>query len=76
MYRNNNSSTGESYREIEANSFAAALLMPKKLLQKELINNTQKISDIKIKSLAKKFEVSTQAMSIRLINLGFINYEL
>lgn len=74
MYRNSNSSTGEDYREVEANAFAAALLMPKKLIEKELGNNIQNITRAKQKSLASKFQVSEQAMNIRLINLDIINY--
>jgi Zn-dependent peptidase ImmA (M78 family) len=59
-------------REKEANSFAAAILMPIRLVQKELINYSGfDLSDnAMITDLAKKFEVSIQAMSFRIINLA------
>lgn len=74
LFRDGASSTGEFIQEREANAFAAALLMPKKLVEQEL-KSCDKI-DIKeaITDLAKKFEVSTQAMSIRLSNLEIIDY--
>ncbi len=76
IYRNNNSSTGEYVIEREANSFAAALLMPRKLVEKELaqshnLNNP----DALISELADLFNVSAQAMRIRLTNLGIIDYD-
>lgn len=59
--------------ELEANVFAAALLMPEHLLEYHLKtlplgNNTED----KIKILAKKFEVSSIAMTYRLTNLRLI----
>jgi len=60
-------------QELEANAFAAALLMPEDLLLNELERMPVKIFvDAKIKMLAKKFEVSTIAMTYRLSNLGVI----
>lgn len=58
--------------EQEANAFAAALLMPQTLLQRELqAYNGFDLSDSSmLTELAKKFEVSTQAMSYRIINLS------
>lgn len=68
MYRNSESSTGELIKEREANAFAAALLMPKKLVEAEF----SEAEDFEIVvGLAKKFNVSTQAMSFRLSNLGY-----
>ena len=57
--------------EQEANAFAAALLMPQLLLQKQVqAYNGFDLSDSSmIIELAKKFEVSIQAMSYRIINL-------
>lgn len=54
-------------RETAANQFAAALLMPRVLLEKELEDDQFDIDD-----LAKKFNVSSQAMSFRLVNLKLI----
>lgn len=66
-----NLSTEDFKHEKEANSFAAALLMPLSLVKQELtayagfdLSDSSMITD-----LAKKFEVSTQAMSFRIINL-------
>jgi Zn-dependent peptidase ImmA (M78 family) len=74
MYRDSKSSTGEYVREIEANAFAAALLMPKTLIENELNNFTAEDPEVWVSKLAEKFEVSKQAMNIRLINLDIISY--
>lgn len=70
MYRNVNSTTGELYKEREANAFAASLLMPRHLINEE-INNVPNSAEEAIKYLAKKFKVNEQAMSYRLANLGY-----
>lgn len=70
FFRNSRSSIGNSREEIEANAFAAALLMPKKLVQKELPGDQN--VEIKVDEMAKRFEVSDEAMTIRLIKLGHI----
>lgn len=73
--RNNLSSTATDREEIEANAFAAALLMPAAMLYTELNkevaagNNTV---DRLIDRLASTFEVSSDAMRYRLANLGII----
>lgn len=74
FFRNEKSSLGEIKREREANAFAAALLMPISLLETEL-EKLHKQSDLKniIKTLSKKFKVSEQSISYRLINLGIID---
>lgn len=73
--RDGNSSTGEIMREREANAFAAALLMPEKLVREQV--ETLKTADDNnyIKELASKFGVSNQAMTIRLTNLGLLDYD-
>lgn len=70
MFRNSSSSTGEDFKEREANAFAASLLMPKKLIEHEILN-TPNDFDLAIIYLAKKFGVSQQAMTFRLSNLGY-----
>lgn len=70
LYRNSASSTGELHQEREANAFAAALLMPRGLLKREILN-ANKTTPNPIKLLSDKFEVSEQAMSFRLANLGY-----
>ena len=70
MFRNSESSSGELYQEREANAFAAALLMPKDLINNEL-EKLESDFDNPTKKLAAKFNVSEQAMSFRLANLGY-----
>ncbi len=52
--------------ERSANDFAAALLMPEELVRRSVENRVQ--SDLK--GLAREFDVSLQAMSIRLAGLS------
>ena len=60
--------------EMQANAYAAGLLMPEALLDEYLENHPaldlEKPTDIK--TLAEEFEVSRPAMEFRLINLGFV----
>ena len=72
LFRNQHSKTGEDWREIEANHFAACLLMPKSALVKELAAATHggSVTENTIEHLALHFEVSVQAMSVRLAVLG------
>lgn len=59
--------------EKEANYFAANILMPENLIRKEILElNCDLHDDSTISSLANKFEVSSSAMTFRLINLGLI----
>lgn len=56
--------------EREANAFAAALLMPKKLIFEAIQNkNWENIDDNEIDELAKLFNVSGISMTYRLVNL-------
>lgn len=77
MYRDDKSTTGEFQQEREANAFAAALLMPKMLIEKhikdELFDLTAEDKDNTLKTLAKEFKVSQQAMAFRLANLGYLD---
>lgn len=71
--RGPSSSTGEYPKEIEANQFAASLLMPSRLLRAEIKHlGTENLFDYQVSELAEKFEVSEQAMTIRLSTLGLI----
>jgi Zn-dependent peptidase ImmA (M78 family) len=67
-------STGLDPREIEANQFAATLLMPPQLLRAEVarIAGKQPLLDSHVSQLANLFEVSDQAMTIRLSTLGLL----
>lgn len=71
-YRNIDSSSGKYQQEIEANAFAADLLMPKGMLERELENFGEELTDMDIYRLANRFGVSQQAMELRLQNLGLI----
>jgi Zn-dependent peptidase ImmA (M78 family) len=69
FFRDATSSTGDKLAEIQANQFAAGLLMPEVLLEEHL---TQELSDIDIFRLALRFQVSEQAMTLRLVSLGLL----
>lgn len=65
--------------EIEANAFAAELIMPANLVFDDFIKAQSGILDYEddnldetISGLANKYQVSKQAMNIRLINMGVI----
>lgn len=63
--------TANNVHETQANEFAASLLMPKK----ELLKSIEEVNMGKIQSLsqlAEVYRVSEQAMSFRLLNLGFL----
>lgn len=75
VYHRKESVAGVDYSmEMQANAYAAGLLMPEALLDEYLDNHPaldlEKPADIK--TLADEFEVSRPAMEFRLINLGFV----
>lgn len=71
--RNSRSSTGVDPKEIEANQFAACLLMPTKLLSRRIKEfKVESLRDYHVAKLADEFEVSEQAMTIRLSTLGYL----
>jgi Zn-dependent peptidase ImmA (M78 family) len=71
--RNSRSSTGVDLKEIEANQFAACLLMPSKLLLARIkALQARSLRDSHVTLLASEFEVSEQAMTIRLSTLGYL----
>jgi Zn-dependent peptidase ImmA (M78 family) len=59
-------------KEIEANQFAAALLMPSDFIAEDVRLLTGIDVLIAIRKLASKYRVSEQAMSIRLSVLGYV----
>lgn len=62
--------------EIQANAFAAALLMPERLVRQcvtELPAEQRRDPEDAARILAGKFKVSAAAMNFRLINLGLAN---
>ncbi len=74
LHRDSTSSRAVNTHEIEANQFAAELLMPRHILLRELgerLPETGATDPSKlVRQLAQKFEVSEQAMEFRLANLG------
>jgi Zn-dependent peptidase ImmA (M78 family) len=71
--RDSTSSTGLDPKEIEANQFAASLLMPPDLLKKEVEDlGVPQLLDNHVAHLAKQFKVSEHAMTIRLTRLGLL----
>ncbi|MGD9724443.1 MAG: ImmA/IrrE family metallo-endopeptidase [Pirellulales bacterium] len=72
--RSGASSEGRNIEEIEANLFAAELLMPKEFLDRDLadIDSVDLVDEEVIADLARRYGVSTQAMTFRLGYLGYV----
>jgi Zn-dependent peptidase ImmA (M78 family) len=70
--RDETSGKAVNENEIEANQFAAALLMPRDLIAEDIKPFIGKDVLIAIRKLAKKYRVSEQAMSIRLSSLHYV----
>lgn len=75
-FRNSRSSEGSVFEEIEANHFAAELLMPRAAILKKLGSHGLEYAPTSntnergvIADLAEEFDVSQEALSIRLSNL-------
>jgi Zn-dependent peptidase ImmA (M78 family) len=67
LLRDQNSASGTEKVEIQANDFAAELLMPEALIQQALAGKRFDIDDdAPIEELAKKFRVSKQALEYRI----------
>jgi Zn-dependent peptidase ImmA (M78 family) len=71
------SSEASDAQEIEANAFAACLLMPAQYLRADLnnrvgFNGEAELDEPQIQALAHKYRVSVEAMRYRLVNLGLI----
>lgn len=70
FFRDARSAQATDVREMQANQFAADLLMPEPMLHKALKGEAVDLEDEdRLSSLAKSFGVSTQALMYRLINL-------
>lgn len=73
FFRDDVSGKGISSQEIEANNFAAELLMPFDVITERLRRRPiDAFDDLAIQNLANYFEVSVQALTIRLVKLGLI----
>lgn len=72
-FRDLESGSGTKREEMEANAFAAALLMPAKLVRDAFAKQPFELAeDDDLEMLARKFRVSTQAMTYRLMKLRII----
>lgn len=76
--RDGRSSEANNVQEIEANTFAASLLMPKEFVIADLKvqtgpNGQTNLARDEIAALARKYQVSETAMNYRLINLGLLS---
>lgn len=73
MHRDQHSSQGVDAYEIEANEFAAEVLMPRVMLERD-VNGAllDLVDDESIRILAERYRVSLQAMVFRLTNLGLL----
>ena len=69
--RDDESSQAVSDEEMEANRFAAELLMPIQFLKKD-IEQLEGVRQETVAVLSRKYRVSSQAMKIRLGNFGYI----
>jgi Zn-dependent peptidase ImmA (M78 family) len=71
VLRDSVSSKAVDPAEIDANRFAAELLMPASILRQDVRLYLHDIEDdAELRNLARKYRVSTQAMAYRLGNLG------
>lgn len=75
-FRDGRSSTATDREEIAANAFAAALLMPDPWVRRayeNVVRNTRVQSELSLAELlSHNFGVSSQAMLLRLVNLGLV----
>lgn len=79
LRRDGRSSEANDFQEIEANFFAASLLMPKHMLRADVdlkrgFHGEVELDEAEIMTLAKKYGVSRAAMEYRLKNLGFMSF--
>jgi Zn-dependent peptidase ImmA (M78 family) len=72
--RDARTSTGIDEEEVEANRFAAELLMPRSLLENDIsaLGRIYLDDETAVAVLAKKYRVSSQSMAIRLSSLGLV----
>lgn len=70
FFRDDRSSQGIDRREMEANAFAAELLMPEEELRARVARPIDVMDEVAVRRLASQFGVSPQALTIRLTTLG------
>ncbi len=73
-FRDRRSSAGDDAVEVEANQFAAALLMPEDFVRAEVDRSWggESFDEENIKELAERFQVSIAAMTVRLTALRLV----
>lgn len=71
-WRDDLTSKGTNPEEIQANTFAAALLMPSEAIKVRVRTQLSPMDDQRIRSLAREFGVSSEAMAYRLQNLNLL----
>lgn len=74
-HRDARSGEGKSVDEMEANLFAAELLMPATFLESDIADEGafSLSDDVKIRRLANRYAVSAQALTLRLSYLGYVS---
>ena len=71
-FRDNEKNIVRGVKEAQANKFAAALLMPRKFIEKDVQSFKETgITKSATEFLAKKYHVSEEAMTYRLMNVRF-----
>jgi Zn-dependent peptidase ImmA (M78 family) len=71
QFRHKGTNSQDARVELEANAFAAHLLIPEDFVKMEIAGRSLDLSDEQaINTLARRYEVSVQALTIQLVNLG------
>lgn len=70
LNRDEKAATGTDALEIDANAFAAELLMPADLLREAVSKEVDLEDESAVAGIARKFKVSTAALQNRLLNLA------
>lgn len=75
LFRDSHSSNGTDVKEIEANNFAAELLMPEEHIRKDVVRmgGIDLEDDEALSNLADKYGVSRRAMIVRLTSLYYVH---
>jgi Zn-dependent peptidase ImmA (M78 family) len=75
IFRNSLSSEAKNREEIEANQFAAELLMPRDFVRADIARYISSGTDPEVatSALAARYQVSHKAMELRLLNLGYLS---
>jgi Zn-dependent peptidase ImmA (M78 family) len=72
-FRGENVTQPSDIFEMEANAFAGALLMPEKMLRQDLAGRyIDALDESAVRTLARRYEVSPQALTLRLMRIGLL----